>query len=87
MAFGSAITEKNASTNKRRHHGTFDCASVTGGDIDTGLRKCDDIHLQCKGSAVAGNAPAINEDLPCDGSAVAIVTDSGHVGTWTAWGY
>jgi hypothetical protein len=87
MAFGSAITEKSQAGNKRVHYGTFDCASVTGGDIDTGLRSCEMIELTCKGSAVATNAPAVDEDLPVDGSAVTIVADSGQTGYWIARGY
>lgn len=87
MAFASAITRKTVFNNLRVHLGTFNCASVTGGDIDTGLRKCEHIDLACKGSAVAANAPAVNEDLPVDGSAVTIVTDSGQQGYWIAYGY
>ena len=41
MAFASTITDKTVFGNKRRHSGTFSCASVAGGDIDTGLRRCD----------------------------------------------
>jgi hypothetical protein len=86
MAFASAVVEKTQFGNKRVHLGTFNCASVTGGDIDTGLRSCDMITLQCKGSAVATNAPAVNEDLPVAGSAITIVADSGQTGYWIAVG-
>ncbi|HBF43030.1 MAG TPA: hypothetical protein DDW42_05250 [Desulfobacteraceae bacterium] len=87
MAFSSAVTFKTVFGNKRVHRGTFDCASVATGDIDTGLRLCEGIDLTCKGSAVATNAPAINEDLPVDGSAVTIVADSSQGGYWMAMGY
>jgi len=87
MAFSSAITHKTVFGNKRIHHGTFSCASVAGGDINTGLRQCDFIHLQGKSSAVITNAPAVNESLPVAGSAVTIVTDSGMTGYWWAQGY
>ena len=87
MAFSSAVTFKTVFGNKRVHRGTFDCASVSGGDLDTGLRLCEGLDLTCKGSAVATNAPAINEDLPVAGGAVTIVTDSGQTGYWMAMGY
>jgi hypothetical protein len=87
MAFDSAITEKSQAGNKRVHWGTFVSTSVTGGDIDTGLRSCEHISFTCKGSAVAANAPAVNEDLPIAGAAVTIVTDSGQAGYWEAKGY
>ena len=87
MAFSSAVTFKTIFGNKRVHRGTFNCSSVAGGDINTGLRLCEGIDLTCMGSAVAGNAPAVNETLPVAGSAVTIVTDSGQKGYWMAMGY
>lgn len=87
MAFGSEITVKTVFGNKRRNSGTFDCSSVTGGDLDTGLRQCETLVLQHKGSAVQANAPVVDESLPVAGSAVTIVTDSGAVGYWEATGY
>ncbi|MCG7853278.1 MAG: hypothetical protein MIO92_12220 [Methanosarcinaceae archaeon] len=87
MAFSSAVTFKTIFGNKRVHRGTFDCSSATGGDIDTGLRLCEGIDLTLMGSAVATNAPAVNETLPVAGSAVTIVTDAGQKGYWMAMGY
>lgn len=87
MAFGSAITLKTTFGNKRFHAGTFDASSATGGDINTGLRIVETMDLQCQGSAVAANAPAVDESLPVAGSAVTVVTDSGQTGFWTAVGY
>ncbi|MHC4310883.1 MAG: hypothetical protein ACYSW3_00245 [Planctomycetota bacterium] len=87
MAFGSAITVKTVFGNKRFHAGTFSCASVAGGDVNTGLRSCETMNLTLQGSAVASTAPAVNESLPVAGSAVTIVTPSSAAGYWEATGY
>ena len=88
MAFGSEITQRAlAMGNKRMSMGTFDCSSVAGGDVNTGLRSCEHIALIVKSSAVATGTPVVNETLPVDGKAVTIVTDSSAVGNWIAWGY
>ena len=87
MAFSTTITQRAvAMGSKRMSMGTFSCSSVTGGDVNTGLRKCE--HMQCMqtNSAVA-NAIVVNETFPVAGSAVTIVTDSGAAGNWVAWGY
>jgi hypothetical protein len=89
MAWSSAVVQRaiQAYANKRKSWGTFDASSAAGGDIDTGLRICEKITLTCKGSAVAANAPAVDESLPVAGSAVTIVCDSGQQGFWEATGY
>lgn len=88
MTFAAAVTSKTVFGNKRVHFGTFtNGASDTGGDIDTGLRSCEEMFLQHGGSAVATNAPAVNETLPVAGSAVTIVTTAGFDGRWMAIGY
>jgi hypothetical protein len=71
---------------KRVSWGSFTNDS-TGGDIDTGLAICEGILIQHTGSAAIGDSPSINETLPCAGSAITIVTTSGKVGNWFAWGY
>ena len=86
MAFISAITDKTVMGNQRVHKGYFNSSSAAGGDIDTGLRTCQHIDLTCKGSAVALNAPSVNEDLPVAGGALTIVVDSGQEGYWRAEG-
>ena len=87
MAFSSAITVKTVFGNKRVHCGTFDCASVAGGNINTGLRLAENVTLQLQGSAVTSNPAMVNESMPVAGSAVTIVTDSSMVGFWMAIGY
>ena len=87
MAFSSAITDKTVFGNKRRHIGTWSGAYVATGNIDTGLRSCETLNVFVKSSAVATNAPVVNEDLPVAGSAVTIVFDSTANGYWEATGY
>ena len=88
MAFSSAITQRPiAMGNQRISYGSWDATGVTGGDIDTGLRKCHSLMLTHKGSAVEAAVAVVNETYPCDGSAVTIVCTSGDAGYWQAVGY
>jgi len=88
MAFSSTIIQRPVSMgNMRISFGSFNSASVTGGDINTGLRKCHMIMLTHGGSAVESNVGVVNETLPCDGSAVTIVVNSSDTGYWLAFGY
>lgn len=88
MAFSSTIQQRGIAVgNRRMAFGTFSCASVAGGDVDTGLRKVEHISLTVVGSAVASTASVVNETLPCAGNAVTIVTPSSAAGNWIAWGY
>lgn len=87
MAFESAITGRGNIGNRAFTFGTFtNGGGDTGGDIKTGLHRCEFLALQHKGSAVATNAPVVNETLPVDGSAVTVVTDDGADGNWFAFG-
>ena len=90
MAFTSVRTraEDNVIGDRRIATGTYTNTSGSiGGDIDTGLLTVESVTLQPKGSAVATNAPVVNESMPADGSAVTIVTDADEVGTWIAYGF
>lgn len=87
MAFTNAVVGRTVMGNKRVTYGTYTSADgSTGGNIDTGLTVVDDIQLQSGGSAVKASAPSLNETLPCDGSAVTIVSVANEVGTWKAFG-
>jgi hypothetical protein len=87
MAFEDAITERSFSGNKAVTRGTFTNGGADeGGDIDTGLHRCEFIKLQHSGSSVVASAPVVNETLPVDGSAVTIVTTAGADGYWEAIG-
>ncbi len=87
MAFTSTITGRTVMGNKVMKWGTFaNTGGSTGGDIDTGLHFAESIALTPKGTAVAANAPAVNETLPAAGNAVTIVTDADLGGYWQAVG-
>lgn len=91
MAFSSTIESPGNAPivmgSVRVSWGTYNAASVTGGDIDTGLQICDFITLQPVKNAVIANQATINETLPgADGSAITIVTNSGDAGVWFAVG-
>lgn len=69
--------------------GTYtNTAGSTGGDIDLtdALSRILYFNLQPTGSAVSISAPAVNETLPLDGTAVTIVTVADEDGVWEAWG-
>jgi hypothetical protein len=89
MAFTSTITQRpTAIGNKRMSAGTFaNDGGSTGGDIDTGLSRCEAIWLQHTGAAVSADAPAVNETLPYSGSAITVVTTADTTGNWMAIGY
>lgn len=89
MAFTSTVERKNQVLgNLRVNVGTYTSdGGSTGGNINTGLARCDALILQPKGSSVTTNAPSVNETMPgADGSAVTIVTDANEVGAWIAIG-
>ncbi|MFA5378010.1 MAG: hypothetical protein WC455_19825 [Dehalococcoidia bacterium] len=67
--------------------GTYtDAGAGAGGDLNTKLHRCTKIFIQPYGSSVASNASVVNETLPTDGSAVAIVCDASQSGLWIAFG-
>lgn len=72
----------------RHTYGTFaSTGGDEGGNIDTGLTRCDGILLQHGAAAVVASAPVVNETLPVAGGAVTIVTVANTSGYWHAWGY
>ncbi len=86
--FSSAITERGARGNRRCNRGTWTNGATAAKDIDTGLRVVTSIKIQYKSTAVVASAAVINETLPCDGSAVTIVTTGDtQNGDWIAEGY
>jgi hypothetical protein len=89
MAFASTITARPKSDGIMRiSRGTYaSSGGSTGGDIDTGLNKCHFIVLQGAAAAVTADAPVVNETLPCDGTAVTIVTTANSTGVWEAKGF
>ena len=86
MAFSSTIIHKTVFGNKRVVYGTYDCASVTTGQIDTGLARVDVCILTPTGATVDTNEAVVNETLPLESGLVDIVTDSGATGQFLAIG-
>lgn len=87
MAFTSAVTYKDVWGTRRAHYGTYTSADgSTGGDVNTGLKRCEAFFMQAVGSSAIANAPALNETLPVDGSAITIVTAANETGHWIAFG-
>ncbi len=87
MSFASAITGRGNMGNKAFVFGTFtNAGGDTGGNVNTGLHRCEFMALQHNAGAVVANQPVVNETLPVDGSAVTIVSDDGADGYWWAFG-
>lgn len=87
MAF--SYTRIMDATGSRMAYGTFNAASVTGGDIDTGMTRVYSFQTTIIGST-ANKAAVVNETIAADGTipgnAVTIVCDSGATGSWWAIG-
>ncbi len=86
MAFSSSLTERNVEGNKAINMGTYvSTGGSTGGDIITGLSKCEQLFLQAHGDAVTALA-AVNEVVTPLGIAYTIVTEANGTGGWMAIG-
>lgn len=86
MAFVSTKTYEGVDGDLRVTAGTW-TTDTTGGDINTGLHKCLFIALTPISTVSPTEQCAVNETLPCDGSAVTIVVTSNVDGYWKAWGW
>jgi hypothetical protein len=87
MAFTDAITGRDVWGSKAIVYGTYvSDGGSTGGDIDTGLHRCEFIKLTPKGSSVVASHPVVDETLPVAGSAVTIKTTANESGYWYALG-
>lgn len=87
MSFSSTVTDRpKAVGHERMSRGTWDGDGDSGGNINTGLRMCHFITLT-PGSSAPSAAPAVNETLPYDGSAVTIACGGDVDGYWQAYGY
>ena len=80
-AITTTMDERTVFGNMRVHFGHFDPGANTGGEIDTRLRRCHFIHFFIKHSSVHADAMAVNETMPCDGSAVTVVHTNNPGGT------
>ena len=87
MAFSFTIeNEQILEGNMRRVYGTWNAASVTGGDIQTGLSRVDVCILGHTGSATEAAVAVVNETLPLASGDVTIVCSSSDTGTFMAIG-
>ena len=87
MAFTASRTGYTVAGNKIMAWGTFtNDGGSTGGDINTGLHRCESMFFAGSGAAAIADMPSINETLPCAGSAVTIVTTANATGFWFAFG-
>ena len=88
MAFSFTKDGQGTFGHKRFCYGGYNCSGVTGGDVTTDLSTVEGFLMTPKGSSVATNQSVYNETFPLTnaGGAVTIVTDSGQVGSWLAWG-
>ena len=87
MSFTAAVVEKTVFGNKRMIKGTWvNDGGSTGGDITTGLARCDAMSLQITGASAAALAPSVNEVLPLAGGVVTVVTNANDAGNWIAEG-
>lgn len=87
MTLTSTITKQTVIGDRKLVIGTF-TNDGTGGDIETGLRVVEQIHIQHTGSAAVEETPSVNETLPLgDRTSPTIVTTNAKAGIWMAIGY
>jgi len=87
MAFSYTIeNEQILEGNMKIVYGTWNAASVTGGDISTGLSRVDVCILGHTGSATEAAVAVVNETLPLASGDVTIVCTSSDTGTFMAIG-
>lgn len=87
MSIADTFVGRSVLGDKCLTYGTYtDSGAGTEDDINTKLHRCEMIILQPYGSAAATDAPAVNETLPVDGSAVTVITKASQAGIWIAIG-
>jgi len=87
MAFTFAKQYDFVAGDLRFTAGTFtNAGGSTGGDIYTGLQKCDGLLTQYGGSAAVATMPAIDETFP-KADPITIVTAADKSGWWMAFGH
>ena len=90
MTFTSSLIKRFKLGRNIIHFGSYTMtAATTGGDIDTGLGRCDFLFpWQMKGAAIATEV-AVNEDFsagPIPGNAITIIAEAAGDGYWIAVG-
>lgn len=88
MAFAISKKKSGVKGDLRYEIGVYtNSGGGTGGNIAHGMQTVYQATLQPKGSAVAGNAPVVNETLPlANNTPITIVTDADEVGTYEIQG-
>ena len=86
MTFTSTVLKKYVFGNRRVHVGSWDSAGVTGGDIDTKLKRVEYATIVHKGTAVTTATAVINETFPLASGSVTVVATAGDAGYWLAIG-
>jgi len=87
MAFTSTIERKGRMGIHKFRIGTYTSTdSDEGGNIDTGMPVVYSMKLMPKTTAVLDDESTVYETMPCDGTAVTIVTTADETGYWFAIG-
>jgi len=87
MTLTSTITKQTVIGDRKLVIGTF-TNDGAGGDIETGLRVVEQIHIQHTGSTAVAETPSVHETLPLgDRTSPTIVTTNEKAGIWMAIGY
>ena len=87
MSITDTFVGRSILGDKALTYGTYtDAGEGTEDDINTKLHRCEMIILQPYGASAATDAPAVNETLPVDGSAVTVITAASQAGIWVALG-
>ena len=85
--FAYTVDDEWIEGNKRHKRGTFTTAGgSTGGDVLTGLQRCEGFENSPLAAAVVANVTGVNEAFPLSGGAVTVVVAANGDWAWHAWG-
>lgn len=87
MVFTQTTNSKIVIGDKRVHFGTWTATGVSTGDLDTGLKVCENVYIYHTGSGAEAKHGVINTALPAPGNAITLICESGDVGIWIAEGW
>ncbi|MCE5336821.1 MAG: hypothetical protein LLG06_19765 [Desulfobacteraceae bacterium] len=91
MAFTDTKLGETVMGNYRMTWGTFSSSDGdTGGDINTGLHKCELLIPVATGGSIVADSPTVSETIAAggvDGTAVTIITTANTAGLWIAFGW
>jgi len=89
MAYSGTVTDKTNLGNSILKWGTYNCASVSTGELDPGSDRVLFVFLQPKASSVIATGSSIDETMPYSippsgASKVTIDTSASETGYWVA---